>query len=97
MACLARVQKAIMIAGVGSRQGLTLSYDALCITMFMACLTRAMQQDIYREFKRWDLTLNEMEHFARIMTTSNSLKSGQHKVAAISSNKQKAASKKTWN
>ena len=35
-----------------------------------------------------------METFTRIMTTSNSLRMGQHKVAAITSNKQKATPKK---
>ena len=60
MACLARVQRSIHIAGVGTKKGLTLSYDALAITVFMACLPPAMQQDIYREFKRWDVTLSKM-------------------------------------
>ena len=94
MACLTRVMKAIQIAGVDDRQGLTLSYDSLCITTFMACLTPTMQQDIYREFKRWDITLAEMECFTRIMTTSDSLKNGRQKVVAITSNMQKTPPKK---
>ena len=35
IACLTRVVKAMQIAGVGTRQGLTLSYEDLAITTFL--------------------------------------------------------------
>ena len=95
IACLIRVVKAMQIAGVGSRQGLTLSYEDLTITTFMSYLPPSMQQDIYREFKRWNISLAEMVEFARIMTTSDSLKIGRSKVAAITGSKPRSPPKKT--
>ena len=80
---------------MGSRQDLTLPYEDLAITTFMSCLPPSMQQDIYREFKRWKISLAEMEEFARIMTTSDSLKTGGSKVAAITGSKPRSPPKKT--
>ena len=84
----------MQIAGVGTRQGLTLSYEDLAITTFMSCLPPSMQQEIYREFKRWKISLSEIEGFARIMTTSDSLKTGRSKVAAITGSKPRSPPKK---
>ena len=94
VACLTRVVKALTIAGMGTRQGLTLSFDDMAITSFMSCIPPSMQQEIYREFKRWKISLTEMEEFARVMTTTDSLKSGKSRVAAITTTKARPTAKK---
>merc|ERR1711867_333592 len=94
VACLQRVVKALLIAGMGTRQGLTLSFNDMAITTFMSMITPAMQQEIYWEFRRWKISLSEMEAFTRIMTTTDSLKSGKSRVAAITTNRTKPAQKK---
>ena len=90
VACLQRAVKALTIAGMGTRQGLTLSFEDMAITVFMSMIPPTMQTEIYREFRRWKISLAEMEAFARTMTTLDSLKAGRSKVAAITTAKTKS-------
>ena len=87
LACLNRVQKAIEVAGMDSRDQFMLTYDNLVITAYMACLPSSLQTEIFKHYNTFDISLSDMEGFATLLTTSESIKSGRNRITALTTTK----------
>ena len=93
LACLNRVQKAMEVASMGSRDQFLLTYDSCIITSYMARLPSTLQTKIFKHYNTFDVSLSDMEGFATLLTTSESIKSGKNRIAALTTNKKPAKKK----
>ena len=75
------------VAGMGSRDQFLLTYDSCIITSYMACLPSTLQTEIFKRYNTFDISLSDMEGFATLLTTSESIKSGKNRITALTTNK----------
>ena len=88
-----RMTKLLETAGMGTRDAFLLTYDSFLVTSILAGLAPSIQVEVYKQFRSFDIPLNQLNDFLTLLSTADNIKGQRSKVQALMPKKQNSPSK----